>query len=151
MSTRQLPHDLHGEIVQYLDVTVDVFLPGFERQWKKATVFVQTMVQGGPCQYVNGVVHSINDEPAMMMDNNDALAFEKRWVRHGVLHRDHDRPAVEVDQPPELGPSYREWYRDGKRSRDNGQPVIEMRRDEFYDASYFIIDPANVKIVDTFS
>lgn len=47
--------------------------------------------------FVNGLLHSVNDEPASnwrlwMADREDCQ--ERRWYRNGLLHRDGDKPAM---------------------------------------------------------
>ena len=42
------------------------------------------------CTYMNGVLHSFNDLPAIEYLNGD-----KEWYRNGEIHRDNDLPAKE--------------------------------------------------------
>ena len=43
----------------------------------------------------------------------------RAWYRHGELHRDGDKPAVEQTN------GTRWWYRDGKLHREGGKPAVE--------------------------
>jgi hypothetical protein len=42
----------------------------------------------------------------------------RKWMRHGLEHRDHDRPAVVQ------GDGTRIWYRHGNRSRLDDKPAL---------------------------
>lgn len=75
--------------------------------------------------YKNGVLHSYNDEPAIINEqckvwykngerhrDGDQPAFingqSKAWFKNGEFHRDGNQPAI-------IDGHYQEWYKDGKR------------------------------------
>jgi hypothetical protein len=109
-------------------------------KWMKATKF-NTEVNSFTHiieRYVNGVLHSIDDRPAV-----ECMGI-KMWYRGGELHRDGDRPAIEHsdggvwyrygkrhrdgDRPAVMRwCGDKEWWRDGKRHRDGNRPAIERR------------------------
>lgn len=96
------------------------------------------------------LLHSINDLPAMIItvpqSSNAGCTptYSNRyyWYRHGLLHRDNDKPAVvwnngpkewfhngstrcNEDQPAVIfSDGMREWYKHGARHRDRDLPAI---------------------------
>lgn len=61
---------------------------------------------------LDGQLHSPNDfTPAFDQER------EKRWYKHGLLHRAGDRPAV-------VTPRMCCWFMEGKRHRDKGLPAV---------------------------
>jgi hypothetical protein len=87
--------------------------------------------------YRNGLLHSYEDEPAIIADNGTYKVWYKQgkihregdlpaitrneqyqeWYRNGRLHRDRDLPAI-------IGTNFREWYKNGKLHRDGDQPAV---------------------------
>jgi len=64
------------------------------------------------CTYKNGVLHSYDDQPALVTEK------EKIWYLNGERHRDCDLPAViEKD-------GTKQWWRYGKLHRDDGKAAI---------------------------
>jgi len=150
---RILPKAILGELVQYLDIRTDVFMPGLETQWRKAsqieikTTIVRTHkvprdnIGIRTETYVNGTLHSMDDLPAV------ADAGNRQWYRCGQLHRDGDQPAKMIigsgkvlvqewyqygklhhngDQPAVINENgFKKWYKHGKLHRDGDQPAIE--------------------------
>ena len=65
------------------------------------------------CTFLNGNLHSFNDEPAVIGADGS-----KQWYKNGVRHREGDEPAVISN-----GNLY--WYKDGELRRENGlSPVM---------------------------
>jgi hypothetical protein len=97
--------------------------------------------RGTTYTYVYGVLHSVQDKPAM---ENRARVL--RWYRNGLLHRNNDKPADvwrdgsrywyqrgllhrDGDRPAEIwADGTQRWYQRGKRHREDGQPA-EMYAD----------------------
>jgi antitoxin component YwqK of YwqJK toxin-antitoxin module len=95
--------------------------------------------------YRNGLLHSYDDNPAIVADNGTY----KVWYKEGKIHRDGDLPAItrhdvqyqewyragmlhrDGDLPAIIGSdNHREWYRNGKLHRDGDEPALtdgEMR------------------------
>jgi antitoxin component YwqK of YwqJK toxin-antitoxin module len=95
---------------------VAAFLPKGEgddlRRVAGKVVFRSTGREGRT--YRNGLLHSYQDEPAIVADNGTY----KVWYKQGKIHRDNDLPAITRNEV------YQEWYRDGKLHRDNDLPAI---------------------------
>lgn len=60
-------------------------------------------LNGNIYTYVEGMFHSINDEPSIIMVNGD-----KHWYKHGVQHRENKPAIIFVDKPCE-------YYYNGER------------------------------------
>ena len=85
--------------------------------------------------YLNGKLHSLNDQPAIVDSNGNKLWYkygklhrrdlpaaeytngDKEWYWHDELHRDCDLPAV-------IRANDSFWYWHGKLHRENDQPAI---------------------------
>ncbi len=63
---------------------------------------------GNKCCFVNGVLDSIDDEPALIYANGN-----KYWYKKGVVHRENG-PAILWNNEDQ------EWYKDGKLHRKDG-------------------------------
>jgi hypothetical protein len=61
---------------------------------------------------LNKKIHRNNDKPAAILYNGT-----KFWYRHGLTHRDSDKPAV-------MGNDGYRWYKNGKLHRDYDLPAI---------------------------
>lgn len=71
---------------------------------------------------VLGVIHSVNDEPAIIHGDDT-----REWYRNGSRHRDNDKPAVEWEC--DFGILHRYlWYDTGIRHRING-PAVDSYAD----------------------
>ena len=77
------------------------------------TLFVKQFTKKeDDCTYLFNKLHSINDEPAEMVEKN------KYWYYNGLRHRDNDLPArIDVN-----GNKY--WYYNGNFHRKNDLPAI---------------------------
>ncbi len=64
--------------------------------------------------YKNGILHSENDQPAIMYQNG----VTRYWYKDGIFHREGDKPAV-VRQNGD-----QHWYKDGKLHRENDKPAL---------------------------
>lgn len=85
--------------------------------------------------YDKGVVHSIDDEPAVTVTRTrDGARLLQMWYRHGRRHRDHDEPALLSIE------GSMEWHQHGRRHRDHGLPAMLFANDEgqYEGASYYI-------------
>ncbi len=116
---RTLPTVLLGEIVGYLDITEDRFLPGFKKQWAKATHF-RTEEQDDEqdpnartVYLVNDKIHSWKDQPAIEWANGD-----DEWFFQDKRHRGHGKPAIVRSR------GRREWYRHGRRVMNWNDPDL---------------------------
>ena len=67
--------------------------------------------------YRNGLLHSFDDQPAMIDDFGTQL-----WYRDGVVHRDGDLPAYVGDQDFD---ETQRWYKNGVLHREGGPVAIE--------------------------
>lgn len=68
----------------------------------------------------NGQLHSINDEPAMILESG-----EKKWYYEGLLHREN-KPAINI-------PGYsNEYYYMGKRHRIDGAAIEDLDGEEYW-------------------
>ena len=65
--------------------------------------------------YRNGLLHSYDDEPAIVADNGTY----KVWYKQGKIHREGDLPAITRNE------IYQEWYKEGELHRDNYLPAIQ--------------------------
>lgn len=127
MKQQVLPTALLGEIVQYLDITSDVFLPGFERLWIKATHFQNLADQmnakkSSLClvsyNIVNDRLHSWQDQAAI-----EYLDGRKEWFCRDQRHRNNGKPAIEYPD------NHRVWYvRDKEILRHD--PVVQHEEHE---------------------
>jgi len=99
-----LPTALLGEIVQYLDITSDRFLPGFRNQWIKATRFETDDLILSVYHRVNDQVHSWHGRPAIQWANGD-----REWFCRGQRHKSHGLPARIASD------GYREFWIHGKQ------------------------------------
>ena len=68
---------------------------------RRRRVIAETRIRFGSATdftFVNGLLHSINDEPAsnwgVRLGTDREDSHERRWYRNGLLHRDGDRPAM---------------------------------------------------------
>lgn len=61
--------------------------------------------------YKNGLLHSFEDEPAVVQ------AKWQVWYQNGLRHREGDLPAV-------IGGAKKQWYINGKRHREGDLPAI---------------------------
>ena len=82
--------------------------------------------------FVNGFLHSVNDEPAAIWRAR-AGVFEQKWFRNGLLHRDGDKPAlVFCDE--------QSWFTDGKLRNDHRPSTLTPRAAKWgarqYDAKW---------------
>jgi hypothetical protein len=85
--------------------------------------------------YLNGLLHSYDDEPAFVSGNR------REWYWNGLLHRDGDLPAVVIegtaerwyrygkshrdgDLPAHIAENYQEWNKDGNIHREGDLPAI---------------------------
>jgi hypothetical protein len=62
------------------------------------------------------------DDKAYRIDSKG----NKKWYKHGKLHRDNDLPAIENAN------GEKEWYIDGKRHRDNAKPACEYQTSKWW-------------------
>ena len=69
---------------------------------------------GGIYSYLGNMIHSFNDQPAIIYNNGN-----KYWFWYGKKHRGGDQPAF-VDS---IG--YKSWFWHGERHRENDLPAIE--------------------------
>jgi len=65
--------------------------------------------------YWNGLLHSYDDEPAIVADNGTY----KVWYKQGKIHREGDLPAITRNE------IYQEWYKEGELHRDGDLPAIQ--------------------------
>jgi hypothetical protein len=68
-----------------------------------------------------GKLHRENDKPAVEIDNGNFL-----WYYRDKLHRDEDKPAIEWSN----GDKY--WYMHGKHHRENDKPAAEWDGSKFW-------------------
>ena len=104
MLTR-LPKEMYAEIARFLGQD----FPG--KGFRKAAGAVQIKDVRQGATYLNGVLHSFNDQPAIQANDH------QYWYRHGELHRDNG-PAIIWTGMAQL------WYSHGKRHRDDDLPAV---------------------------
>lgn len=61
-----------------------------------------------------GIIHSLNDEPAIEYNN------KKMWYYAGLIHRNDDKPAIVIENNIGINNT---WYKNGKIHRD-GKPAM---------------------------
>jgi hypothetical protein len=76
--------------------------------------------------YKNGVLHSFNDEPAVVNGKDD-----KVWYKDGVLHREGDLPAVSNE-------IYKAWWLNGRRHRLGGPAYVNINFQEWWENGVFV-------------
>jgi len=136
----------YREYPEYMFAIVAAYLPEWQghdlRRVAGSVVFRHTDKKGNT--YKNGLLHSYNDEPAVI--NGDY----QNWYKDGKLHRDGDKPAIicteikdgivdtyrvwyknglrhrEGDLPAYIRNNKREWWVNGKRHRDGDLPAVEF-------------------------
>ena len=72
--------------------------------------------------YVSGLLHSEDDQPAIIWYDSDCPDRIKAqyWYKHGERHREGDNPAVI------LADGTREWHKNGMLCREGDQPAVIM-------------------------
>lgn len=95
----------------------------------------QTNPNGTVHTYVNGQLHSVNDEPSKYRK----IMGEAYWHNKGKLHRDGDKPALTRDYQYEVKSrdqkiilKEREWYKKGKKHRDGDKSALFNQKTTFY-------------------
>ena len=68
---------------------------------------------GSKATYLNGKLHSFNDQPAVEYTSGD-----KFWYRYGKIHREYDLPAIVYTSGD------KSWYWNGKRHRDDAPALM---------------------------
>jgi|SRR6185437_1619583 len=113
IESRRFPKSQFGLLVSFLDITEDVFLPGFEEEWLFMSHIKFSADQYGRATWhVNDKLHSLRDKPAIEYVNGD-----KSWWCNDKLHRENDNPAVVTKERLE-------WWYHGMRHRENDKPAI---------------------------
>lgn len=102
-----LPKEMYAEIARFLGT--DFPSNGF--RLAAGTVQIKDIVNGRT--YLNGVLHSFDDQPAIITGNGNQY-----WFRYGMQHRDNDLPAVIHAN------GTHEWYQLGKLHRTDDKPAI---------------------------
>lgn len=94
-------------------------------------IFVKTSPNGTVHTYVNGKLHSINDEPS----KHRKIMGEYSWHKDGKLHREKDKPAVIRDyeyavrlKNEHVTLDEKEWYLKGIRHRDGDKPAMVIKK-----------------------
>jgi len=134
----ELPTALLGEIVGYLDITSDVFFPQWQSKWERQSRIVKNFftagkeaflehnpigvgrgsfhdtptLVSGTIQWVNGLIHSLHDEPAIVLKHGT-----RKWARRGQIHRGNDLPAIEYANGD------KQWYQNGQLHRGHDEPA----------------------------
>ena len=65
------------------------------------------------CTYLNGRLHSLDDQPAVEFTSGD-----KEWYRYGKKHRGGDLPAFKYIN------GAKKWYWNGYKHRENDLPAV---------------------------
>ena len=105
MLTR-LPKEMYAEIARFLGQD----FPG--KGFRKAAGEVQIRDVRHGATYLNGRLHSFNDQPAAVYANGNQY-----WYQRGKPHRDNGPAVVYAD-------GHMEWYNSGELHRDNGPAII---------------------------
>lgn len=92
---------------------------------KSAKDWVIDIDNSGSSSYCNGVLHSRNDQPAVIHEDHAYPPFYRAWYKWGELHR-VGGPALEFY----CGASI--WYLDGQIHRDGDEPAIEIKNKELH-------------------
>jgi antitoxin component YwqK of YwqJK toxin-antitoxin module len=100
--------------------------------------------------YKNGVLHSYEDNPAVIdgkrkewykdgeihRDGDFPAVIDgyfKNWCKNGKLHREGDLPAIIKFNDEDNSFNYQVWFKNGKRHREGDLPAfIEEDRKEWY-------------------
>jgi hypothetical protein len=84
--------------------------------------------------YFKGNLHRDNEQAAV--SRYDGTVWRYEWYKHGLKHRDGDKPAVIYDW--NSGKLVRIWFKQGRRHRENGpaftrvQPWGDTREEWYY-------------------
>jgi antitoxin component YwqK of YwqJK toxin-antitoxin module len=105
----------YKEYPEFMFAMIAAFLPEHEaynlRQATGNVVFKHKDKHGNT--YKNGLLHSFNDEPAIIND------IYKLWYKDGKIHRENDLSAlVNLEQ------SIQKWYKNGKIHREGDLPAV---------------------------
>ncbi len=65
--------------------------------------------------YVDGDLHSINDEPAVIFPNGSQM-----WFKYNMIHRENGPAAIHIKDDGK----HEEWYKEGKCHREDGPAAI---------------------------
>jgi hypothetical protein len=80
--------------------------------------------------YTDGLLNSINDEPASIVEDEDGCTIET-WYTNGVINRDGDKPAsILLDFNGEI--VQRSWYKNGKKIKQISLPAAGPYQDDEY-------------------
>jgi hypothetical protein len=93
----KLPKEMYAEIARFLG---DDF-PGKGFRLAAGTVQIRDDINSRT--YLNGVLHSFDDQPAVI-----TVLGSRKWYHNGLLHRDNGSPAIMSSD------GTREWYTHGK-------------------------------------
>jgi hypothetical protein len=75
---------------------------------------------GNRCTYLDGKLHSYNDNPAMINSNGDQV-----WYKEGMRHRE-DGPAIICSN------GYQYWYKEGKLHTEDGTAIITSNGSQYW-------------------
>ena len=73
-------------------------------------------------RYVRNMLHSVDDNPAVIRHYPASAFYSYDWYRYGVAHRDNDRPS-RYSTCVRLGVGMT-WSRNGALHRDGGRPAV---------------------------
>lgn len=136
--TTQLKID-YKEYPEYMFAMISAFLPTSEgddlRRVAGKVIFKHTDKNGRT--YKNGLLHSYNDQPAIIEGDR------RVWYKNGKIHRDGDLPAIidqyqqgwfqngeihrDGDLPAFINSNTEQWYKNGNLYRAGGIPPIKLR------------------------
>lgn len=105
ISIYTLPKEMYAEISRFLWNN----FPGKGFRRAAGTVQIRDILYGAT--YLNGVLHSFDDSPAIVLASGNSV-----WYRNGKLHRDNG-PAMVYN-----GSQY--WYQLGALHRENMPAII---------------------------
>jgi hypothetical protein len=71
---------------------------------------------------LNGALHSVNDEPAVVIDNGTELM----WYTHGQRHRNNGPAWVKGERGSFL------WYKTGELHRTDGPAIVTLNAQQWY-------------------
>lgn len=99
---------------------------------------------------LGGVLHSINDEPAVIIEDGE----EMMWYKHGLRHREGGPAWVQGDRgifmwyncgqlhrtdgPAIVGIGQEQWFVDGQMHRNNGPAILRKGKADELEVQWWL-------------
>ena len=134
-----LPKEMYAEISRWLRDEPS----GNIMRILAGSILIKDIRYGG-CTHGNCLLHSFNDEPAVILEDGESHWYAKgklhrvngpavicangnqQWYINGQLHRENDQPAIMNANGD------RRWYVNGKLHRENDLPAVILANGTSY-------------------